>query len=71
MINYAVIYSSLYFINTVKFVIKVTTITLKFDKKKFIRLVLVNGENTDKHIIKFFSVLEEFAAENSSLIKKR
>ena len=42
-----------------------------FQDKKFIRLVLVNGENTDKDIIKFFLVLEEFAEENSSLIRKR
>ncbi|MBT3622212.1 MAG: aminotransferase class V-fold PLP-dependent enzyme [Flavobacteriales bacterium] len=35
-----------------------------FQNDKFIRLVTINGENSKEDILHFFSVLEEFAADN-------
>ena len=42
-----------------------------FSAKKFIRLVIVNSENSQNDIIDFFKVLEKFAEENIDTIKKR
>jgi len=36
----------------------------EFQKTEFIRLVTINPENTEKEILNFFSVLEDFVSEN-------
>ena len=41
-----------------------------FKEKKFIRLVIVNGENNHEDLMHFFKVLESFAVENQDVIKK-
>ena len=41
-----------------------------FHDNAFIRLVTINGENSEKDILNFFKVLEEFAEQNSDLIKR-
>ncbi len=41
-----------------------------FKGKKFIRLVIVNCENSTNELMQFFSVLEAFANKNKDLIKK-
>ncbi len=42
-----------------------------FGKQKFVRLVIVNGENTQKDLMNFFKILERFVEQNKNLIKKR
>ena len=42
-----------------------------FQNNIFIRLVLVNYENSPNDLIQFFKTLENFAHKNSHLIKKR
>jgi sulfinoalanine decarboxylase/sulfinoalanine decarboxylase/aspartate 1-decarboxylase len=42
-----------------------------FQKKSFVRLVVVNCENSLDDLMQFFTVLEEFAQQNKDLIKKR
>jgi sulfinoalanine decarboxylase/sulfinoalanine decarboxylase/aspartate 1-decarboxylase len=42
-----------------------------FHDKCFIRLVVVNCENSPDDLIRFFKILEEFAQQNKDLIKKR
>ena len=41
-----------------------------FKNKTFVRLVIVNCENTKNDIIEFFRVLEEFARTHRKEIKK-
>jgi len=41
-----------------------------FHDNTFVRLVTINGENIEKDILNFFKVLEEFAEQNSGLIKR-
>ena len=41
-----------------------------FHKKVFVRLVLVNCENSLDELMQFFKVLEDFADKNSHLIGK-
>ena len=41
-----------------------------FHKKRFIRLVTINGENTHNDLTRFFNILEEFAVTNQDIIKK-
>ena len=41
-----------------------------FHAKGFVRLVTINGENTHDDLRKFFNVLEQFADNNSELIKQ-
>ena len=41
-----------------------------FQNKKFVRLVIVNCENSFDDVIRFFKVLEEFSDNNSNLIKR-
>ena len=42
-----------------------------FHKQGFVRLVTINGENTNKNILNFFKVLEDFVSQNAGLIKRR
>ena len=42
-----------------------------FQNNIFIRLVLVNYENSPNDLIQFFKTLENFANKNAHLIKKR
>jgi len=42
-----------------------------FHKQGFVRLVTINGENTNENILNFFNVLEDFVSQNSDLIKRR
>ena len=37
----------------------------------FVRLVAINGENTNENILNFFNVLEDFVSHNSALIKRK
>ena len=41
-----------------------------FHDNAFIRLVTINGENSEIDILNFFKVLEEFAEQSSDLIKR-
>ena len=41
-----------------------------FHDNVFVRLVTINGENTDEDLKHFFNVLENFANENSDSIKR-
>ena len=41
-----------------------------FKNKRFIRLVVVNCENSLEDLMQFFTVLEEFTQQNKHLIKK-
>ena len=43
----------------------------KFQNKIFIRLVIINVENTEKEILTFFKVLENFSEKNKNLIKRK
>jgi len=42
-----------------------------FHKQGFVRLVTINGENTNENILNFFNVLEDFVSQNSASIKRR
>jgi len=42
-----------------------------FHQQGFVRLVTINGENTNEDILNFFNVLEDFVSQNSTLIKRR
>jgi len=41
-----------------------------FYKQSFVRLVTINGENTNKYILNFFTVLEDFTAKYHEKIKR-
>jgi hypothetical protein len=41
-----------------------------FLKQGFVRLVTINGENTNENILNFFTVLEEFTAKYHETIKR-
>jgi hypothetical protein len=41
-----------------------------FHKQGFVRLVTINGENTNENILNFFKVLEDFVSQNTGLIKR-
>ena len=41
-----------------------------FHKQGFVRLVTINGENTNKNILNFFIVLEEFTTKYHEKIKR-
>jgi sulfinoalanine decarboxylase len=41
-----------------------------FHKQGFVRLVTINGENTNENILNFFTVLEEFTAKYHETIKR-
>ena len=41
-----------------------------FKDKRFVRLVIVNCENSSKELTQFFATLEAFANHNNDLIKK-
>jgi sulfinoalanine decarboxylase len=41
-----------------------------FLKQGFVRLVTINGENTNENILNFFKVLEEFTAKYHEIIKR-
>ena len=41
-----------------------------FQNKKFVRLVVVNCENTHEDLMRVFQVLEKFANKNKNLLKK-
>ena len=41
-----------------------------FKNKRFVRLVVVNCENSLEDLLHFFTVLEEFTQQNKHLIKK-
>jgi len=41
-----------------------------FHKQGFVRLVTINGENTNEDILNFFKVLEDFVSQNTGLIKR-
>ena len=42
-----------------------------FHKQGFVRLVTINGENTNENILNFFNVLESFVSQNPAIIKRR
>lgn len=42
-----------------------------FHENDFVRLVIINGENSETDILNFFKVLEEFADQNTDVIKKK
>ena len=42
-----------------------------FHNNTFIRLVTINGENSEQDILNFFVILEGFVAKNSILLKRR
>ena len=42
-----------------------------FHKNIFIRLVTINGENTEQDMLNFFKILEDFVAKNSLLLKRK
>ena len=42
-----------------------------FLKQGFVRLVTINGENTNENIHNFFKVLEGFVSQNTDIIKRR
>ena len=41
-----------------------------FHENTFVRLVTINGENSEKDILNFFKIMEEFVCDNSDLIKR-
>ena len=41
-----------------------------FLKQGFVRLVTINGENTNENILNFFEIMEEFVCDNPGLIKR-
>jgi sulfinoalanine decarboxylase len=41
-----------------------------FLKQGFVRLVTINGENTNENILNFFEIMEEFVRDNPGLIKR-
>jgi hypothetical protein len=41
-----------------------------FLKQGFVRLVTINGENTNENILNFFEIMEEFVGDNPGLIKR-
>ena len=41
-----------------------------FLKQGFVRLVTINGENTNENILNFFEIMEEFVGDNPCLIKR-
>ncbi len=41
-----------------------------FLKQGFVRLVTINGENTNENILNFFKIMEEFVRDNPGLIKR-
>jgi sulfinoalanine decarboxylase/sulfinoalanine decarboxylase/aspartate 1-decarboxylase len=41
-----------------------------FHDNTFVRLVTINGENSEKDILNFFKILEKFTEQNSDLIKR-
>ena len=41
-----------------------------FLKQGFVRLVTINGENTNENILNFFKVLEGFVSQNTDIIKR-
>lgn len=43
----------------------------EFHNNVFIRLVTINGENSEQDIFQFFQILEQFANENKDNIKRR
>ena len=43
----------------------------KFRKQNFIRLVIINAQNTIKEIENFFSTLEDFCKKNNNKIKRK
>jgi len=42
-----------------------------FLKQGFVRLVTINGENTNENILNFFKIMEEFVRDNPGLIKRK
>ena len=42
-----------------------------FHNNTFIRLVTINGENSEQNILNFFVILESFVAKNSTSLKRR
>ena len=42
-----------------------------FHKNTFVRLVIINGENSEQDMLNFFEILEDFVAKNSLLLKRR
>ena len=42
-----------------------------FHDNSFVRLVTINGENSQDDILHFFKVLENFVNKNSELIKRK
>jgi sulfinoalanine decarboxylase/sulfinoalanine decarboxylase/aspartate 1-decarboxylase len=42
-----------------------------FHKNTFVRLVTINSENSEQEILNFFKILEDFVANNSSILKRR
>ena len=42
-----------------------------FHKNTFIRLVTINSENSEQDILNFFKILEDFVANNTSILKRR
>ena len=42
-----------------------------FHKNTFVRLVIINGENSEQDMLNFFEILEDFVANNSLLLKRR
>ena len=42
-----------------------------FHNNTFIRLVTINGENSEQDILIFFEILEDFVAKNSCLLKRK
>jgi sulfinoalanine decarboxylase/sulfinoalanine decarboxylase/aspartate 1-decarboxylase len=42
-----------------------------FHDNTFVRLVTINGENSEIDILNFFEILEDFVANNSLLLKRR
>ena len=42
-----------------------------FHKNTFVRLVTINGENSEQDMLNFFKILEDFVEKNSQTLKKR
>ena len=42
-----------------------------FHKNTFVRLVTINGENSEQDMLNFFKILEEFVVKNSRILKRR
>ena len=42
-----------------------------FREDTFIRFVTINATNTEKDILNFFTVLEEFVEKNSAILKEK